>query len=723
MGFPTFNCTPKITLPLNYDFYSFNPGDFEQLIQALFQKLLGNGSIVYGLGPDGGRELTFRGTASFGSPQEYHDGLWLLQAKFRSRDVHDHDQYDWVKTHFISEMRKFESGKYPVPDQYIFVTNAVLTPGYQKGGRDKIEALISHYYKIIPRIYVISYDELCILILNNADVRQAFEHLLLPGDKYAQILKLLQDQGIHRRVVLAEQEIRDFPVLHSYTTTLPTNPILTIDFGTSYSLCGIMSIRGNVELIPTVSGGILLPSIISFFKNGCYIVGNGTLRHINSTEVMTLAHIKRYLATERRFDVFGRMYCAEELATLIIKSLKTSAEEYYGYAFKKVVVAKPANFNLQQTRALREVFESAGFKVVRMLDEGTAAAHLFSSINIMMPKINRSKRFLVMDLGGGTFDLSLQDFGDGVFETKAVLGDNSLGGMDYDIAVLNIATQKIKTKYPQLRNINFNKYLQEAERIKKILSTVEIATFMITDYDQGDGNLSDIGITITRDEFRDCTSALNSQIMRCMADIVRIGNVPKETSGSRGTLDAIMLTGQGGKIFTVREVIHILFPDTTLIEDYMENAVCLGNTHHSGIIQGIIKDGLLLSVQNTGLAIKIKSISGHRLNRKANVFNMAPFPELNTMFGTLLEANTFIPMRETFELNVLIVSPDQSIFVIPIFEVTAKGTHFEEITTLKVPVITGQNNLEFMLVIDANHAITIIMTNFANDFSEEFSIG
>ncbi|MBW8683070.1 hypothetical protein [Chitinophaga rhizophila] len=180
-----------------YDFYGFNPLDFEELVQALFQRVLGNSSLIYGLGADGGRELSFRGRAAFASPYEFHDGLWIVQAKFRSRDVHNHEQYDWISRQFKNEMRKFKSGNYPVPDQYIFVTNAVLTAGYQRGGRDKMQALAEHYKNTIPRIYIVAYDELCKLLLNNADVRQAYDHWLSPGDQMAQIKQLLAKQNIY----------------------------------------------------------------------------------------------------------------------------------------------------------------------------------------------------------------------------------------------------------------------------------------------------------------------------------------------------------------------------------------------------------------------------------------------------------------------------------------------------------------------------------------------
>ena len=708
---------------MGYNFYGFNPWDFEELVQALFQKLLGNSSLVYGLGADGGRELTFEGKASFASPHVIQDGLWIVQAKFRSRDVHDHDQYGWVNTNFRAEMRKFGSGEYPVPDQYIFVTNAVLTPGFERGGRDKIQDQIIHYKNLIPNIYVIAYDELCKLLLNNADVRQAYDHFLSPGDQIAQVRKLLERQSINKPFVLAEGEIRNLPIQHNYNITLPVPRILTIDFGTSYSLCGVINTGGNVTLIPTASGGVLLNSTITFLKNGSYIVGNSTLRNARSSEFLTFSHVKRFLASGRRYDVYGTTYSADDLITLIIKSLKTSAEEYFGYDFKDVVVAKPANFNLRQTKALREVFEKAGFKVRRMLDEGTAPCYLFPKAEIVSVDNRNGMRFLVIDLGGGTFDLSLQEYDDNVYETKAVFGDNSLGGIDFDLAVLEFASIKMKRLFPRLADVDFSRYVYEAERVKKVLSNSEQASFVIADIDMGDGNLSDYSVSVTRDEFRNCTSALNVRVLRCLNDVVRSVNENGGGEKSIYHVEAIMLTGQGAKIFTVREIINDLYPNLPVIDQYMENAVCLGNAYQAGVLQGVVKDQLLLSVQNTGLAFMAKDRGNRNKQTKRTVVAISATPEFNLVYCTMLKANTTIPLKEVFEFDIEIKNSSQNYFELPIYEVSHGGSPYEEITKLSLPVVNGHNHIVLTLDIDANHVIIILTENVTNKFAKKVSIG
>lgn len=707
---------------MEYDFYRFGHGDFEALVQALFQNLLGNSSIVYGLGPDGGRELSFQGKASFASPLDTHDGLWIVQAKFRARDIHDHDQYTWVKTQFQAEMRKFRTGKYPVPDQYIFVTNAVLTPVYERGGRDKMEKLAALYKALIPRIYIVAYDELCKLLLNNLAVRQAFDHLLQPGDLVAEVRQLLRQQGLSRDFVLAGREVREIPSQHKYTVTLPPDPLLTIDFGTSFSLCGAMTQRQQVELVPVNGGSSLLHSVITFFENGSYIVGNPTLRYVRSGQLVTISQVKRDLGTGRHYQVFNQTYSPEQLATLIVKSLKTSAEEYFGYSFQQVVIAKPANFNLRQTRALREVFENAGLKVRRIVDEGTAPCYLFPQV-LPMTSLDDPKQILVIDLGGGTFDLSLQEIGDGIYETKAIIGNNLLGGLDFDLAVLRLAEKRLKAKHPELTDFDFQFYLQEAERVKKTLGAVERATFLIADYDMGDGNFRDFSCEFSRDDFRDCTSTLNINVMRCLNDIVRAGADVNKGRDGLNRIDAIMLTGQGAKIFTVRELIDDLYPGILVIDRFVENAVCMGNAFQAGVLQGIIKDGLLLSVQNTGLAIKARQAFMEDKIKKCMVAPVAPLPSLNTLFCTLFPENTLTPCLANFELKVRVTDARQRMMELPLFEITGKSTNYEEIDSLQIPVVQGDNEIHLKADIDANHQIHITIENTSNHFMQRYPVG
>jgi len=179
---------------MDYNFLTLNTRDFEHLVQSLTQKILGENSIVFGDGPDGARELTFRGKASFPSTTESWDGYWIIQAKFKSRKFDTKDDFVWVKRNFISEMGKFQDKKRKIelPNNYLFFTNTRLSPVQSTGGRDKIEKLKEKYTHLIPNIYIASYDELCKLLDNNREVATAYSSFILAGDILVKLYDLLK---------------------------------------------------------------------------------------------------------------------------------------------------------------------------------------------------------------------------------------------------------------------------------------------------------------------------------------------------------------------------------------------------------------------------------------------------------------------------------------------------------------------------------------------------
>lgn len=158
---------------MEYDFLNMGNEQFESLVQALMQRLLGANSIVFGKGPDGGRELSYQGKTNFPNDKTAWEGYWIVQAKYKSREDTATDSFNWVKYNIEEEIKKFQTKKRTLPDNYIFITNAVLSAVEEKGGRDKIQKYIDDQKSLIPHILVISYDELCKLIDNNLDVRSA----------------------------------------------------------------------------------------------------------------------------------------------------------------------------------------------------------------------------------------------------------------------------------------------------------------------------------------------------------------------------------------------------------------------------------------------------------------------------------------------------------------------------------------------------------------------
>jgi len=175
---------------MNYDFSNFSPGEFEHLIQSLLQKRLGDTSKVFGLGPDGARELTFEGKADYPNSIECLEGYWVVQVKFKIRDFGVEDKFSWLKRSVKEDLEKFldEKRKLKIPNNYLFYTNIILTPIHKTGGRDKIEEFLVKYKKIIPNIFIFSYDEICRLLDNNRDVRLTYSNLLLTSDLIASLL-------------------------------------------------------------------------------------------------------------------------------------------------------------------------------------------------------------------------------------------------------------------------------------------------------------------------------------------------------------------------------------------------------------------------------------------------------------------------------------------------------------------------------------------------------
>jgi hypothetical protein len=175
---------------MNYNFHHLNPYDFEHLIQALMQKILGGNSLVFGAGRDGARELTFNGQASFPNNSEKWKGYWVIQAKYKIKEDKVND-YNWIENQFTTDIEKFGKEGYPYPDNYIFLTNASLSPVAEVGGRDKIEKLKTKYLSKIKNIFIGGYDEVSKFLDNNRDVATAYASFILPGDILLSTLEYL----------------------------------------------------------------------------------------------------------------------------------------------------------------------------------------------------------------------------------------------------------------------------------------------------------------------------------------------------------------------------------------------------------------------------------------------------------------------------------------------------------------------------------------------------
>ncbi|RZJ74769.1 MAG: Hsp70 family protein, partial [Flavobacterium sp.] len=616
---------------------------FESLAQALMQRLLGANSIVFGKGPDGGRELSYQGKTNFPNDKTAWEGYWIVQAKYKSRDDTATDSFNWVKYNIEREIKKFQEKERALPDNYIFITNAVLSAVEQKGGRDKIQKYINDQKSLIPHILVISYDELCKLIDNNLDVRSAYTHLLTTGDILHKSLESLKRNELN--TVLHANEIREVTNNtkrnYAFLSGEISETLVAIDFGSSYSLVAYINDNGETTFVKSDKNQILLPTCITFFKNGTYVVGKPEYRKIEQT--ITIANFKRELGKNKEYDVFGKKISAEELSRYFIESLKQNITDYLGAIPRDIVISKPTYFTIRQTNLLVNLFCNADFKVRRFIAESSASSLNYADHLLKKTDINDTS-CLAIDLGGGTFDLSVFSFGDDVYQVNQSYGSSYLGGFDYDIALLNHCLSVLEKQQVVItENIKWL-LLYECERAKIVLNDAENTVIVLHDLQSDDGNLRDIKIPISKKEFIDITAKLNEKIFKMLCTISR-----------EYKIETILICGQAAKLFSIQEIIKHLFPDVMVIDAYAENAVIKGLIKTTGVLNGKVRNTLLLDTSKEVIAIKCvapstkKIVAVDRLHSKFDweISNgiLSVEEKANIQFSNLIEPDTIIPTK------------------------------------------------------------------------------
>jgi len=251
--------------------------------------------------------------------------------------------------------------------------------------------------------------------------------------------------------------------------------IVGIDLGTTNSLIAVWK-DGRAQLVPNALGQVLTPSCVSFDDDGSVLVGVAARDRLLSQPTRSAAAFKRYMGTDKRLRLAGREYRPEELSALVLKALKADAEAFLGEAVSEAVITVPAYFNDTQRKATRVAGELAGLKVERLLNEPTAAALAYG-----LHQADPESQFLVFDLGGGTFDVSILELFSGVMEVRATAGDNYLGGEDFVSLLVDgfiaEAGAAIGLQARKLGEAQAARVRAEAERVKRAMSTADSAEF------------------------------------------------------------------------------------------------------------------------------------------------------------------------------------------------------------------------------------------------------
>ena len=370
-----------------------------------------------------------------------------------------------------------------------------------------------------------------------------------------------------------------------------------IDLGTTNSVVAVLE-GGEPTVIPNAEGARTTPSVVAFTKSGEVLVGEVAKRQAVTNVDRTIRSVKRHMGTNWSVDIDGKKYAAQEISARVLMKLKRDAEAYLGESVTNAVITVPAYFGDAERQATKEAGEIAGLTVDRIINEPTAAALAYG-----LDKGDIEQTVLVFDLGGGTFDVSLLDIADGVFEVKATKGDNRLGGDDWDQRVVDW----LVTQFKNANGIDLSKdkmarqRLQEAaERAKIELSSAQETQINLPYITAGADGPLHLDAKLSRAEFQRLTQDL---LDRCRAPF---NNVIKDAKTSVDKIDHVILVGGSTRMPAVADLVKELSGKEPNKGVNPDEVVALGASLQAGVLKGEVKDVLLLDVTPLSLGIETK---------------------------------------------------------------------------------------------------------------------
>ena len=390
--------------------------------------------------------------------------------------------------------------------------------------------------------------------------------------------------------------------------------IIGIDLGTTNSAVAVL--EGNQpKIITSAEGGRTIPSVITI-KGNDIVVGEVAKRQAVANPMHTVRSIKRLIGTTEKVTIDGKDYTPQEISAMILRKIKKDAEAYLGEKITKAVITVPAYFNDAQRQATKDAGVIAGFEVERIINEPTAAALAYG-----LDK-TEAHTVLVFDLGGGTFDVSILELGDGVFEVKSTSGDNRLGGDDFDEVLIDYIANEFKKQ----NGINLKEDRVAMQRLKDAgeKAKIELSSSMqttislpyVSSTEKGPLHLE---MTLTRNKFNDLTKHLVERTVRPVKQALKDANLDPSK------IDKVLLVGGSTRIPAVQEKVKELLQKEGDKSINPDEAVAVGASIQGGILKGDIRDVLLLDV--TPLSLGIETLGG--------------------VLTKLIERNTTIPTKKS----------------------------------------------------------------------------
>lgn len=387
--------------------------------------------------------------------------------------------------------------------------------------------------------------------------------------------------------------------------------VIGIDLGTTNSVVAVME-GGEPVVIPNAEGGRTTPSVVAFSKEGELLVGQVAKRQAITNADRTIMSIKRNMGTDKKVTIGDKTYTPQEISAFILQKLKTDAEAYLGEKVEKAVITVPAYFTDAQRQATKDAGRIAGLEVLRIINEPTAASLAYGTDK------TDDETILVFDLGGGTFDVSILEMGDGVFEVKATSGNNRLGGDDFDQRIIDWLVAEFKKENGidlSQDRMAMQRLKDAAEKAKIELSSVTTTNINLPFITQGASGPLHMDIDLTRAKFNELTADLVEKTLGPVRQALSDAGLSPQEIGR------VILVGGSTRIPAVQEAVKRLTGKEAYKGVNPDEVVAIGAAVQAGVLAGEVQDIVLLDV--TPLSLGIETLGG--------------------VFTKLIERNTTIP--------------------------------------------------------------------------------